>query len=301
MSVYLNMDANWNEVRIENRILLKKFLNYIALKNRKDRTLRQYNSDIRTFFIWNKLYNDDKDFIKVTTEDFLRFRMWGYKEFKWKASRAYGIEAALSSLSTYIEEELHYDGFKSVIKKIKLKYGGSSIEANKATYTDEQLQDILDMLISEGSYKEACMVAFGMYSGRNYHEMTQYEVSFFDDKNVYAGKLYKTPVPLETAKGNKVYCYILKEKFDPYLKMWMDYRNENGIKSKWLFPPTKGRRVLLETSRKTIKYLDTPIRWGLLAEYASRQFATAGLSYTLLCRISGLTEDALIKAYVGIR
>ena len=306
VSVYLDMSAIWDEVRIENKNLLKQFLDYVALKNRKGRTLRQYHNDIKTFFMWNKVYNDDKEFTKVTTEDFLKFRAWGLKEFNWKSSRAIVIEAALSSFSTYIEDELHYDGFKSAIKKVKLK-SHLKTAVDKIVYTDEQLQEVLDMFVSEGRCKEACIMAYAMYSGRNWFEMTQYEVSFFSPKYVYGDMLYKTPVPLKTVNGNELYCYILKEKFDPYLQLWMDYRRENNIRSKWLFPLEGDYRKplrdnpLRDLSIRAKKYLDVPLRWELLADYAMRKFTEAGIPHDILWEIAGLSEDTLIKTYIGVK
>ena len=52
--------------------------------------------------------------------------------------------------------------------------------------------------------------------------------------------MYKTSEKVKTkgrgSRGKEIYLYVLKRQFDPYLKLWLQYRQDNNIESEWLFP-----------------------------------------------------------------
>ena len=302
---YLNLTEKQTKRGINqlNRGLMKKFLEYVASKGRTDGTLAQYRADLTTFFKWNAAHNDNKDFIKITAEDFIRFREMGSEDMKWSMSRIRTVEGAVSSLSSYVQEELrdddHYGGYRSVIRNCRLKI--SDIEKAKPVYTEDDLQYILDILEEDCRYKEACLLALAMYSGRTKRELLKFKPSFFVE---YKEGLYKTPVRIHTDKGNESYFYILKEKFDPYLKMWMDFREENGIESEWLFPEYTDnskpwRREAVETIFAEIsKESEISLYWTSLNEFAVKEFLKAGLSHEMLWEMSGISDESLIKAYM---
>lgn len=286
-----------------NKKLMKSFLAHIGSQGRKDKTLAQYKADLITFFKWNASHNDNKDFIDITEEDFLRFREMGYEDLRWSMSRARTVEGALSSMSSFIEKKLcddeHYKGFKSVIRDCRVK--DTEVTFIKPVYTEEELQDVLDMLTEESRHKEACLLALAMYSGRTKRELLKFELSFFQD---YGDTLYRTPTKVHTDKGNEIYFYVLKEKFDPYLKLWMEDRKENGIDSKWLFPEYLNnkkpwRREAVESAFADIaKEAEMSMYWTSLSEFAAKEFIKAGIPHDILWEMSGISDDDLVNFYM---
>lgn len=294
MYVNLNGKDNWKSVRQSNKALMNKFLTFLRSKGRKDRTLKEYENALKIFFIWNMNYNDNKDFINLAKDDFLRFRMYGYNEVKWSASREYVFESIFASLSKYIENELHIEGFKSVLSGIKLKSIVYGVKVSKMPYTTEQINSALDLCVFDGEYKAACLIALIVCSGKDMHDLLKCEVSFFDERHIYKDVLYKLPM----AKS-----YVLKEKFDPYLKLWLDYRKENGIESKWLFPDfnVSEKPWSYDRAKYVISsYIDSTFYVKSLRECAVIEFANAGLPRELLLEMSGLDDDSLARTYVGI-
>ena len=148
------------------------------------------------------------------------------------------MKAAISSLSNYVEnildDEPEFKGFRSIVRKIE----NPALQPvrEKTVWSDKDIENILQELVNRKKYEIACFVALGVYSGRRKAELCRFRVSDFNnDRLICDGALYKS-APILT-KGNKMLeCYTLAHSFRPYLDLWMDYRNEKGIVSDWLFP-----------------------------------------------------------------
>mgnify|MGYP002521805017 CR=1 FL=1 len=291
---YLNLsiDQSWAKVRPSNKTLTNKFLHYMASMNRKDKTLRLYRNDLKAFFIWNANSNENKDFIRITKEDFLRFRNDGVENYGWSEARVYAFDATLSSLSTYIENELrddeHYGGYRSVIKEIKIK--GGTVNVGRPEYSMSDVQGVLDMLVAESAFKEACLLALVLYSGKKPADLLKLKLSSF---KVYADVLYKLDDGI----------YVLKEKFDPYLNLWLQHRGE----SEWLFTDSEDCRKpwSLDAMKATFAIvamrMEMPMYWQSVTDLTVAEISKAGLPHDILWEMSGMSEDALIRAYVGVK
>lgn len=227
------------QVNAKNIELKNEFLNYLKAINRSDGTRKQYGSDLDIFFCWVLQNANNKDFSKITKRDIIAFQGWLVNENENSPARVRRLKATISSLSNFCEnilsdEDPEYSSFRSIVRKIE----NPPLQAvrDKTVWEDEELENLLSKLVSLKKYEQACFVALGMYGGRRKSEMCRFRVSDFDaDKLICDGALYKSS-PILT-KGNKyLECYTLAKKFQPYLDMWMKYRDENGIESEWLFP-----------------------------------------------------------------
>lgn len=221
----------------ENRRLKNDFLIYLKSIQRSPTTIHGYNSDLDIFFVWNFENNKDKCFVDVSKRDIVVFQNWLSENNKNGPSRIRRLKSALSSLSNYIENILddEYKGFRPIIRKIEDPANVPSRE--KTVLTQDQLKYLLDELIRRGRYEVMCGVALAAFSGRRKSELVLFKTEYFSEANVICGALYKTPEKLKTkgrGLGKYLYCYTLKKEFDPYLKVWMDYRQEIGVESEWL-------------------------------------------------------------------
>lgn len=243
-TVYNNItsEESLSQILPENKELAKDFLDYLKSIDRSPNTISQYKSDLDIFFVYNLENNDNKRFTEITKREFARFQNHALNEWKWSPKRIRRVKSTLSSLSNYIEnildEEEEYSDYRSVIKKIESPVNQTVRE--KTVFSEEELQSLLDHLVENNKYRQAAVVALCMYSGRRKAEIPRFKVSFFDDKNILFGSLYKSDEKIQTkgrgSSGKRINVYVLKKQFDPYLKLWMDYRKENGIESEWLFP-----------------------------------------------------------------
>lgn len=226
------------QVNKENMRLKEDFLNYLKSLRRSQGTLSGYNNDLDIIFTYMMEHLGNKDFRKLTKRDIISIQNWLVDNGNSPA-RIRRVKSAMSSLSNYCENILadddpDYEGYRAVVRKIENPPLQPVRE--KTVWADEELENLLNLLVNKNKYEIACFVALGMYGGRRKSELCRFKVSDFDDSRlVCEGSLYKS-APILTKGGKMLECYTLAHKFRPYLDLWVDYRNEHGIQSDWLFP-----------------------------------------------------------------
>lgn len=227
----------------DNKILTDDFIEYLQSIDRSPETIKQYKNDLNIFWCWNYTNNKNKQFIKISKREFAKFQNHCLNEWGWSSNRVRRVKSVISSLSNFIEnildEEEEFAGYRSVIKKIESPAKEEVRE--KSIFEPQELQALLDILVKNKKYNQACMLALAMYSGRRKAELPRFKVSYFDDENVFLGSLYKTPEKVKTkgrgSRGKMLNLYVLKKEFDPYLNLWLNERKTLGIDdSEWLFP-----------------------------------------------------------------
>ena len=237
------------KVNPNNKALQDDYLDYLKSVHRSKGTIVGYKNDLEIFWVWVMENLDNKDFQTITKRELVRFQNWLVRENGNSPARVRRIKSAISSLSNYIEaildEEDEFKGFRSIVRKVE----NPSLQPvrEKTVWEESELLDLIDKLIKDGKYEQACYVALAMYSGRRKAELGRFKVSDFDDdKLVCDNALYKSD-PILTKGGKMLECFTLAKKFKPYFDLWMNYRKENNIESEWLFPdpsdPTKARNI----------------------------------------------------------
>lgn len=230
-----------SKVNPENMRLKKDFLDYLRSVKRSDGTIAGYSNDLDIFFVWVLNNAGNKSFHKISKRDIVSFQNWLVNENENSPARIRRLKSAISSLSNFIEnildDEEEYTGFRSIVRKIE----DPPLQPvrDKTVWEDDELDDLLNKLVSSSKVEQACYLALGMYSGRRKSELARFRVSDFDDNRlVCGGALYKSsPIKTKGRGGGKyIPCYTLAKKFKPYLDLWLKYREEKNIDSEWLFP-----------------------------------------------------------------
>lgn len=254
-TVYNNITSQelLEQVLPENTTLMDDFIEYLQSIGRAETTITQYLSDLKIFWVWNLQYNKNKEFTTITKREFTKFQNHCLNVWGWSPKRIRRVKSVVSSLSNYIEnildEEPEYEGYRSTIRKIESPVNDTVRE--KTIFTMEELQGLLDYLVKNKDYHKACMLSLAMNSGRRKSELPRFKVSFFTDDNVRFGSLYKTPEKVKTkgrGSGKFIELYVMKNEFDPYLKLWLDERKKLGIESEWLFPHKNDKTKHIEIS-----------------------------------------------------
>jgi integrase len=230
------------QVNPKNQRLKKDFIDYLDSVQKSIKTIKSYSNDLDIFFVWNLQNNDNKFFVDITKRDIISYQSYLANVNKNSSARIRRLKATLSSLSNYIsnilDEEIEFKNFKSIVRKVENPINAPARE--KTIFTDEQLEELLNKLVEKKKYDKACMLALAMSSGRRKSELVRYKVSYFDDKNIIYGSLYKTPEKVQTKgrgrKGKPLTLYTLVKEFKPYLDLWLEERKRLGIESEWLFP-----------------------------------------------------------------
>ena len=287
------------KVNPENIQLGNDFLEYLTSIDRSKTTVNAYRNDLNIFWCWCLDYNKNKFFVDLSKREIIKFQNHCLNEWKWSPARVRRVKATLSSLSNYIENMLddEYE-FRPIIRKIESP--AACTVRDKTIFDEEQLQFLLDSLVENKQYDKACMLSLAMNNGRRKSELPRMKVSYFTEDNVIYGSLYKTPETVTTkgrgSRGKQLIVYTLKNGFQKYLDLWLEYRKENNITSEWLIPKKENGEYLDEQIPITTmdswaesfsKILGVPFYWHSLRHY-----------FTTACSRSGLPDD-VIKNLVG--
>lgn len=297
----------------ENRQLGDDFLQYLQSIDRSPNTIEQYKSDLSIFWVWNLQNNNNKPFIKITKREFSRFQNHCLNTWGWSSNRVRRVKSVVSSMSNFIEnildEEEEFEGYRSVIRKIENPVKEEVRE--KTVFEPEELQRLLDYLVEQEKYMQACILSLCMCSGRRKAEIPRFKVSYFSDENVIFGSLYKTPEKVKTkgrgSRGKMLELYVLKNEFDPYLKLWLKQREELGITSEWLFPLKQGGEWNNEEPMKCetldnwvdsySEFLGKPFYYHSLRHFFTTQCLKKNLPSSVIQEIIGWDSADMVNLY----
>lgn len=301
------------QVNEENTHLMHEFLDYLKSIDRAKTTIYQYEQDLNIFWSWNLQHNNNKDFIKITKREFAKFQNHAINEWQWSPKRTRRVKSVISSLSNFIEnildEEEEYEGYRSVIKKIENPV--NEVVREKTIFESEEIQKLLDHLVENKKYMKACILALAVYSGRRKAEIPRFKVSYFNEENIMFGSLYKTPEKVVTkgrgSKGKLLYLYVLKNQFDPYLKLWLEERKRLGITSEWLFPSKTGSEWDNNSQMNTTamdswtegftKFLGKDFYWHSLRHMFTTQLSQNNIPSSVIQEIIGWDSADMVNLY----
>lgn len=284
----------------KNIELGKDFLDYLRSVDRSPNTIDAYAHDLNIFWVYLLQHCDNKFFVDLSKRDISKYQSYCLTEYKWSPARMRRVKSTLSSLSNYVENMLddEFENYKPIVRKIENPVNEKVL--TKTVLEDEQLTALLDKLVNDGKYDKACMLSLAMNSGRRKSELPRFKVSYFTDENIIYGSLYRTPEQVKTkgrgSLGKRIVLYVLSKPFKPYLDLWMNYRNENGIESEWLFP-----------KKINGKYVNEPIDSKTLDSWAETFSNILGVDFywhslrhffTTACSRSGLPDD-VIQMLIG--
>lgn len=313
-TVYNNItdEESLSQILPENIELKKDFLEYLRSVDRSASTIYQYEVDLNIFFVYNLKYNNNKRFTEITKREFTKFQNHAINEWQWSPKRTRRVKSVISSLSNYIEnildEEPEYENYRSSIKKIESPIDQPVRE--KTVFTEEEIQSLLDWLVEQKKYRQAAIVALCISSGRRKAEIPRFKVSYFDDENVIFGSLYKTPEKVKTkgrgSRGKEIQLYVLKKQFDPYFKLWMDYRKQKRIESEWLFPNLNdysqpmNPSIMDEWKNNYTNYLGKDFYWHSLRHYFCTLLVKNNIPTNVIQDIVSWESADMVNLYTDI-
>lgn len=295
-----------------NMRLKDDFLRYLQSVQRSPKTIAGYSNDLDIMLTWNYLYNNDKDFIKISKRDWAAYQNWLIHENGNSPSRVRRLKSAASSFSNYIsnilDDEEEFRDFRPVVRKIENP--AMQPVRKKTVWEDEALDKLLGQLTASGEYKKACMLALAMCSGRRKSELCRFRVNDFTENNlVCSGALYKTSEPLQTkgfGLGKYIYCYTLAKQFQPYLDAWVQERKEKHIESEWLFPDAADssqqiKETTLNSWANTFSRMTgDDFYWHSLRHYFTTHLAKLGLPDNIIQEIIGWESSDMVRVYKDI-
>lgn len=217
----------------ENIELMEEFLDYLESTDHSPTSINVYKNNLYIFFVYCQKHLKNKDFVNIKKRDIINFQGYMVKN-ELSPARIKNIKSTLSSMSNFIEnvldEDEKWENFKNIINKIPSPAKQEVRE--KTVLEDDDCQRLLDYLVDNKMYQQACVFALAWASGRRKSELLRIKRSHITDENLIYGSLYKTPEKIKTkgkGKGKFLNVYILKSKFKKYFDLWMEERERLGV------------------------------------------------------------------------
>lgn len=228
----------WEQVSKDNKDLMNDFIEYCKSTSKSPNTINGYTDDIMIFYVWNFKNNNNKFFVDLNKRDIMKYQNYLVNELLLSPNRVRRLKAAISSMSNFIETIMDdiYPNFKPIINKVPAPPKQDVRE--KTVLEDEQINSLLNYLVENKKYQQACCLALAVSSGSRKSELLRFKVSYFNDENIIYNALYKTPEKIKTkgrSLGKYIYRYVLVKQFKPYLDLWMQEREKLGITGDELF------------------------------------------------------------------
>lgn len=236
-------EEKMNKVSELNRSLLKDFLDYCVASNKSSKTIYQYKSQLRIFFVWNMENNENVFFVDIKKRDYIKFFQYLSEDLGASPNRVASLRAAISSLSNYIERvrDDEFPLFKNAVKNLE--------PVQRQTVRDKTVIDeniivfILSTLIVMKEFQLVCFLGLLIASGMRRSEALQMKVSdFTTNRKIILNCMYETGMLHTKGRGRHgkiISRYIFKDLFEPYLNMWLEQRKAFNIDCEYLFVKQK--------------------------------------------------------------
>lgn len=293
------------KINKENINLLKRFLKEKSTRT-SDKTIVVYESNMIMFFTWNLLHNNNKFFIDIKKLEFADFFSFAVDELKIGSSKLNNMRSVLSSFSNFIEKYMDedYPNFRNVILKI-VESSPKEIRREKTILTDDQIENLLGYL-SKTNKQKACWLALAVTSGSRFSELLRFETDLIDENRTAFGDIF-----LETTKqiktkgrgksGKLLYKYILRDKFLPYYRDWIEERNKKNLSHNYIFIKNNGEPATEATVRRWIsefeEYTKVPFYAHALRHYLVTLLSKKNIPNILIKEIFGWSSIEMVQVY----
>lgn len=221
------LDAQINSKNIK---LAERFLKNFATK-RSPNSVISYKSNLRIFFTWNLLFNDNKDFVDIRKIEFADFFDYAVTELGWHSNRFAQCHSCLSSFSAWIENYFDddYPLFRNLLSKIEKPVKENVRE--KTVLQKEDIDKLFEYFDENDMIQDACLLALAISCGARISELASFTTDLIDEDNVvFDGLFLETTKKIKTkgrgVNGKMLTKYILKDMFIPYYKKWLEVRKE---------------------------------------------------------------------------
>ena len=149
-TVYHNLvtPEKWGKVNEKNKNLINEFTDYLRSANKSPATIKQYEAQLRTFFVFVLERCENKFFVNLKKREFVKYFGYLTNELEVSPNRICSMRAVLSSLSNFIERILDedYPQFRNLVKV--LEPVDKAFVRERPALTMDQIKDCLVKKVS---------------------------------------------------------------------------------------------------------------------------------------------------------
>ena len=298
--------------KLEHEWLIEMFLEYLKAEGKTPKTLKNYESDLRIFFSWYEknatFKGKPKGFEKIKVQDIIKLQA-KLLEDGMSINRYSRLKSVISSLSNYCECVLaededfeEYKNFRNICNKVKKPVKEAVRE--KTILQDVDIQNLLEQLVENKKYQQACALALAWASGRRKAELLEIKCHHIVEENLKWGSLYKTDKI--KCKGKMQEVYILKSKFKYYYDLWMKERKHLGVpddiddifikKEDGIWKKAKESQLNYYAEYFT-KLLDTDFYWHSIRHNFTTTLLADGIPESIVQKIVGWQSADMVNLY----
>lgn len=303
----------WEKINEKNKKLIVEFVDYLQSANKSPMTIKQYESQLRTFFVFVLERCDNKFFVDLKKRDLIKYFGYLTNELEVSPNRICSMRAVLSSLSNFIERIMdeEYPQFRNIVKV--LEPVDKSFVRERPALTMDQIKECLEKLEADKKCQVAACLAILAASGMRKSEVIQMKMEYFEkDRLIYNGLAYETDKIRTKGRGKagKVVTRIVFRDLvdvDHYIDLWRKKREELGIKDEHMFvvyhngsyePATQ---VTINSFARTIsKYLGEDFFVHNVRHTTSTALELAGYPIDVVQTIFRWADPKMVKYYSNI-
>lgn len=303
----------WEKVNEKNKKLIVEFIDYLQSANKSPMTIKQYESQLRTFFVFVLERCENKFFVDLKKRDLIKYFGYLTNELEVSPNRICSMRAVLSSLSNFIERIMdeEYPQFRNIVKV--LEPVDKSFVRERPALTMDQIKECLEKLEADKKYQVAACLAILAASGMRKSEVIQMKMGYFEkDRLIYNGLAYETDKIRTKGRGKagKVVTRIVFRNLvdvDHYVDLWRQKREELGIKDEYMFvvyhngsyePATQ--TTINSFARTISKYLGEDFFVHNVRHTTSTALELAGYPIDVVQTIFRWADPKMVKYYSNI-
>ena len=211
------------QVNKENKLLLDDYILELRSKGRAAKTIYQYSADIKAFFCWIALNQDNKSILDLKKRSFRQFFLY-MKDNGTSAARINRFQSSIRNLLAFAEEdEDEYDYANNAMRAIRGVQGEKVREI--VFLTNEQIDIILNNLLKNKEYQMALYLSLSYDSAARRNEILQVK-----KQNFLTSKQTNEVI----GKRGKKFTLLYFNRTREIAKMYFDQRGEDDIDSLWI-------------------------------------------------------------------
>lgn len=303
----------WEKINEKNKSLIDEFTDYLRSANKSPATIKQYEAQLRTFFVFVLERCENKFFVDLKKREFVKYFGYLANELEVSPNRICSMRAVLSSLSNFIERILDedYPQFRNLVKV--LEPVDKAFVRERPALTMDQIKDCLKKLEADKKYQVACCLAVLAASGMRKSEIIQMKMEYFEkDRLIYNGLAYETDKIRTKGRGKagKVVTRIVFRNLvdiDHYIDLWRKKREELGIKDEYMFVVyhdgsyEQATQATINSFARTIaKYLGEDFFVHNVRHTTSTALELAGYPIDVVQTIFRWADPKMVKYYSNI-
>ncbi|UDY80747.1 tyrosine-type recombinase/integrase [Geobacillus phage GR1] len=229
---HIYSDELYSKVNSENKMLLDDYILEMKSNGKSEKTIYQYTADIKMFYCWCVNGVKNKSILELKKRDFRKFFLY-LQDNGASSARINRVQCSLRNMLEFAsQDEDEYDYPINVMKGIR----GLQKEEVREIYflTNEQIEMILDYLISKKQYQKALYLSLSYESAGRRNEIFQVMKEGFLENN-------RTNEVV--GKRGKKFRLLYFNRSKEIARLYFEQRGEDAIPELWIVGKGENKRA----------------------------------------------------------